>query len=55
VKRDKRRDGFLFGKCKRAPSGKEASPYANRFEGEVMVFHPDDPMHMPCYASRWNG
>ena len=46
--------GFLYGRCK---SGKSCnatdSPYTDRTRGEVICFHPDDPMHMPCYESRW--
>lgn len=53
VQREKNRAGFLYGRCAN-PSGQPSkSPYANRQDGDVMVFHPDDPMHMPCYVSRW--
>lgn len=53
VKRDKNKAGFLYGRCKSAESKIEASPYYSRTEGNVIVFHPDDPMLMPCYISRW--
>lgn len=36
--------GFLEGVCQRpghAPCGRS------------LRFHPEDPMHMPCYESRW--
>lgn len=45
--------GFLHGRCTNAMAQVEASPYFNRMNGDVMVFHPDDPMHMPCYESRF--
>ena len=54
VQRDKSKAGFLFGRCKSATPQIEASPYFNLKEGDVMVFHPEDPMHMPCYVSRWD-
>ena len=53
VKRDKNRAAFLYGRCTSAEPKFEASPHFNRREGDVMVFHPDDPMSMPCYVSRW--
>jgi hypothetical protein len=28
-------------------------PYRHLMNGDVMAFHPDDPMHMPCYESRY--
>lgn len=37
TKHAKRKDGMLEGTC---PKGER-------------VFHPDDPMDMPCYTSRW--
>jgi hypothetical protein len=39
VKHDKDSTGFLHGKCKTT--------------GQMIQFHPDDPMHMDCYVSRW--
>lgn len=45
--------GFLYGRCGSDTGRPADSPYADRHVGGVMVFHPDDPMHMPCYASRW--
>ena len=51
--RTKQRDGFLYGTCASPRAQPEASPYHKRQQGAVMVFHPDDPMHMPCYVSRW--
>lgn len=49
----KRRDGFLEGRC-RNPVQIERHPYRSRFVGDVMIFHPDDWMGMPCYESRWD-
>ena len=54
VKRSKNAAGFLYGKCAGTAPRYEVSPYASRQEGDVMVFHPDDAMHMPCYVSRWS-
>jgi hypothetical protein len=53
VKRDKSRDGFQYGRCLSRNPSLEASPYFDRMQGDVMHFHPEDPMHMPCYVSRW--
>lgn len=53
VKHAKARDGLMRGKCRNPHSQQEANPYHNRFDGQVMVFHPDDWMGMPCYNSRW--
>lgn len=36
-KHEKRKDGKLEGTC---PKG-------------AQEFHPEDPLHMPCYTSRW--
>ena len=33
------RHGWLDGKCNN--------------DGEPIRFHPDQPLHMPCYESRW--
>lgn len=53
VKHPKEPSGFLYGRCS-SPVGKpSASPYADRTHNGVMIFHPDDPMLMPCYESRW--
>ena len=38
LKHAKRKDGALLGKCQHG----------------AQRFHPDDPMHMPCYVSRWS-
>ena len=39
TKHEKRKDGFLLGNCTNTE--------------KTLMFHPDDPMHMPCYVSRW--
>ena len=39
VPHEKCKSGFLYGKCKES-------------KGEIMQFHPDDPMYMPCYEPR---
>jgi hypothetical protein len=50
VPHEKRKgDSFLYGKCKNPEQAKP--PYPQR-DG-VMMFPPDDPMHMPCYQPRW--
>ncbi len=46
--------GFLYGRCAGPAPRFESSPYFNRMQGDVMVFHPDDPMGMPCYESRFS-
>jgi hypothetical protein len=53
VVRPKNRAFLLYGQCTNPNTQKHLSPYASRFEGDVMVFHPDDHMGMPCYVSRW--
>lgn len=54
VPHEKSRDGFLRGQCLNRLRKWEAHPYVNSFaEYGCMIFHPDDPMHMPCYESRW--
>lgn len=40
IKHEKTVHGVLKGKCKK--------------DGKDLKFHPDDPMFMPCYKSRWN-
>ena len=52
VKHQKDRAGFLRGVCGNGKSQWDASPYATHIDGNVMRFHPDDPMHMPCYLPR---
>lgn len=42
-KHEKDKNGFLYGRCGR-------NPFGHMF---VMKFHPEDPMHMRCYVSRW--
>lgn len=54
VKRDKIPSGFLYGKCLNKVAFFEAHPYKNSIDRDVMMFHPDDYMGMPCYASRWS-
>lgn len=49
-----KRGGFLYGTCESPESRSDASPYHDRTEQGVLMFHPDDPMHMPCYTSRWS-
>lgn len=53
LKHTKTTSGFLHGKCKSEQKQFDAHPYKNRFDGDVMIFHPHDPMNMPCYKSRW--
>lgn len=48
VKHEKNRAGFLHGKCAIQSQKPQIYPMA----GDVMMFHPDDPMHMPCWTSR---
>lgn len=54
VKHQRRPDGFMHGKCGSGSGQPQSSPYSGRFEDAVMVFHPDDPMHMPCYETRFD-
>lgn len=53
VPHEKNSAGFLYGKCSNASGCPDKSPYASRQAGDVMLFHPDDWMGMPCYESRW--
>lgn len=53
VKHNKNVAGFLYGRCTSSLPNIEANPYFNRMEGDVMMFHPEDPMNMPCYVPRW--
>ena len=39
VRHEKQASGFLMGVCKAT--------------GRSIEFHPDDPMHLECYVSRW--
>lgn len=50
-KRDKRPDGFHFGRCLSAHGRPDVGD--SYYDGDTMKFHPDDPMHKPCYESRW--
>jgi hypothetical protein len=50
VKHEKTPSGFLYGRC---PTVDSSHPYSARQRGDIILFHPDDPMHMPCYTSRW--
>ena len=50
VTHEKRKDGMLLGRCTNA--AKAATPYPAPQPGTIL-FHPDDPMQMPCYVSRW--
>ncbi len=47
-------DGLHVGCCSSQNGRPQDGPYANRTMGDITVFHPDDPMHMPCYESRWS-
>jgi hypothetical protein len=42
--------GFLTGKCINPKS--EMTPY-KASNTDLIMFHPNDPMHMPCYIPRW--
>ena len=44
---------FMHGKCRAQHPHHESNPYFGRMDGEVMIFHPEDWMGMPCYQSRW--
>jgi hypothetical protein len=48
----KNKAGFLFGRCKSPNSKDSESPYNSFKKGDVMMFHPEDFMGMPCYSSR---
>lgn len=50
---DKHWLAFLEGRCTNPNAEFEHHPYVHLFSDGVMKFHPDDPMHMPCYVSRW--
>lgn len=52
VKHKKNAANLLYGECRSTQPHLEDSPYCGRKEGEVMVFHPNDPMHMRCYTQR---
>lgn len=54
VKHPRNTAGFLFGICRGSEGAPDESPYADRAQNGVMIIHPDDPMHMPCYESRWD-
>ena len=45
--------GFVYGRCTSPNADKSVHPYKDREVDGVMMMHPDDPMHMPCYKSRW--
>lgn len=44
--------GFLQGECMNEHTQKNLIPYVADIETNVK-FHPQDPMHMPCYVSRF--
>jgi hypothetical protein len=48
---NKNKAGFLYGTCNKGRM--DAHPYKHLMVDGVMAFHPDDPMHMPCYESRY--
>ena len=50
VKHSKSADGFLYGTCPH--KDEHPRPYAERDAGAVMMFHPSDPMLMPCHKLR---
>lgn len=52
IKHPKNIAGFLYGRCTSDSPMHECSPYKLERDGS-MKFHPDDPMHMECYVSRW--
>lgn len=53
VSHNKGKGGFLYGRCNSAVQDLESHPYSTQFVDGVMIFHPHDPMHMPCYSSRF--
>jgi hypothetical protein len=53
VPHEKNKAGFLRGKCTNSERDLKEHPYRHLMNGDVMAFHPDDPMHMPCYESRY--
>ncbi len=48
MKHDKSPQGFVHAGC----DNPEGRVELRQFEDKTMI-HPDDPMHMPCYVSRW--
>ncbi len=46
----KERDGFLLGACANPGGRPDLIPYSG--PAGTIKFHPDDPMHMPCYVAR---
>ncbi len=53
LKHEKQKDGMLFGKCAINSQELSEDSFHKRDADGVMKFHPNDPMHMPCYVSRW--
>lgn len=49
----KSKDGFLYGKCNSKTQDIELHQYRGEWVGDIMKFHPHDPMHMSCYDSRF--
>ncbi len=47
IKHAKDKAGFLYGKCKVESS--ESQLYKR---DDMLMFHPEDPMHMNCYEVR---
>lgn len=52
VKHAKCKFGFLYGRCASQSKQWSAHPYKDRFQGDIMIFHPNDWMGMPCYEPR---
>ncbi len=47
VKHAKNAAGFLYGSCK-----KDVTMHQYPVDGKVIMFHPEDPMHMKCWEPR---
>lgn len=47
VPHEKNASGFLYGKC-----GKGITEHQYPMKENVIMFHPDDPMNMPCWGAR---
>ena len=45
------RDGFLLGMCSCGKGRTDLIPYSKP-DFRTIKFHPEDPMHMPCYLAR---
>jgi hypothetical protein len=47
IQHAKNKGGFLYGRC-----GKGITEHQYPMKGDVIMFHPDDPMGMPCWEAR---